>query len=74
MDYLGIILSYQYTYSVPPPSKQTPDPKAQPRRPQQKIKEAWVGPYPGSILGLYGDNGKNGNYYNGIYRGYIGVY
>ena len=25
------------------------------------------------ILGLYRDNGKeNGNYYNGLYRGYIG--
>ena len=26
------------------------------------------------ILGLYGDNGKeNGNYYNGLYRVYIGA-
>ena len=25
--------------------------------------------------GIYGDNGKeNGNYYNGLYRGYIGLY
>ena len=28
----------------------------------------------GDILGLYWDNGKeNGNYYNGIYRGHIGI-
>ena len=30
----------------------------------------------GTILGLYWDNGKNGNYYNGLYRDYrdyIGV-
>ena len=27
------------------------------------------------ILGLYWENGKeNGNYYNGLYRGYIGLY
>ena len=28
-----------------------------------------------SILGLFWDNGQeNGNYYNGLYTGYIGVY
>ena len=27
----------------------------------------------GTILGFYGDNGKeNGNYYNGLCRGYMG--
>ena len=31
--------------------------------------------YIGVILGLYWDNGKeNGNYYNGLYWGYIGFY
>ena len=30
---------------------------------------------PEYILGLYWDNGKeNGNYYNGLYRGQIGLY
>ena len=34
----------------------------------------WVPVLAVIILGLYRDNGKeNGNYYNGLYRGYIGI-
>ena len=39
------------------------------------IMENQMEGYIGIILGLYRDNGKeNGNYYNGLYRGYMGVY